>query len=834
MALEKIGVEAVIEGLSSFRRGMNQIDGDIKDVGKTSKTTGSNVTDMFKSFLSTGAVVGAIATVGRAVNQFAQESIAEFQQFDKQASEVFTLLPGLTTQATDSMKADILEFSAAVGRQTDETIPALYQAISAGVPAENVFDFLQVASDAALGGVTDLETAVDGITSVVNAYGDEVIDAATASDVMFTAVRLGKTNFEQLSSSLFNVIPTAASLGVTFTDVAANLAALTAQGTPTSVATTQLRQAFVEASKSGSKLDLALRELTGKGFADLIASGKTSSEIFLDLRGSMPEQEFRDLFGSVEAANAVLGITSDTAQGIIEDFGTVEDTLGATAAAAETMADSMEHLEARTAATTEALKIQAGEALSPLKREWLELRVATNDYLSEDLALRQQLLDSSATLEEYGYNGVTLQKTLGGLGEGTIFWRDSLEDADVIARRTAIAVEILDRGLDLSKGTLAEQAVALDIARQSSLELGQATETTDQILNNYVRTQEVATEQAAELARVEREEAMQAALELGKQTESVDQILNNYVRTAEVAEEQSILLAESEKEQAEAARIAAEAEREHNAVLANYFNASLTAEGQTKSLERSLYDKAVAEGVSAEKLVILATATGEFTQEEIDAAFQAALMSANIDTLVAAMQNGTITAGQATDALGLLKAGEAETAAGAISLIQQFDGAAGSLVNVSNRANEATNNLNNIPNDIPVTIRIHTEGSVPALPTGPGGQQQPQAFQSGGFTGRGPRDEFSGLVHYNEIVLPQDVLMGGASDILGFVNANMPNGIANFGGSVAAQPSVVNQSSMQNDMSRSVQVNFENVSVSNDMDLQMLGDFIVQKVSEAI
>src|SRR5690606_11670089 len=135
----------------------------------------------------------------------------------------------MSEQAMSQMEGDIISFSTEVGRTTDETIPALYQAISAGVPSENVFDFMKVASDAALGGVTDLETAVDGITSVVNAYGDEVVNAQQASDVMFTAVKLGKTNFEQLSASLFNVIPTAASLGVKFEDVAASLAALTAQ-----------------------------------------------------------------------------------------------------------------------------------------------------------------------------------------------------------------------------------------------------------------------------------------------------------------------------------------------------------------------------------------------------------------------------------------------------------------------------------------------------------------------------------------------------------------------------------------------------------------------------
>ena len=245
-------------------KGADQAEKSAKSIGDSFKTNLGSV--------ATGAAVAA----GAAMLKFANESLAAFKNFDKGMREVFTLMPGMTEEAMGAMSEQALQAAKDMGKLPEEVVPALYQALSAGVPPDNVFDFLETANAAALGGVTDLETAVDGLTSVTNAYGKEVIDVTTASDVMFTAVKLGKTNFEQLSNSLFNVVPTAASLGVKFEDVAANLAALTAQGTPTSVATTQLRQAFVEASKAGTALDLALKDLTGKSFAQLIADGKTS------------------------------------------------------------------------------------------------------------------------------------------------------------------------------------------------------------------------------------------------------------------------------------------------------------------------------------------------------------------------------------------------------------------------------------------------------------------------------------------------------------------------------------------------------------------------------
>lgn len=733
-----------------------------------------------------GAVVTAAAVATKAIIAFVDDSVAEFQAFEKGASEVFTLMPGMSEKAMQSMKDDVLDFAVDAGRTVEDTLGALYQAISAGVPADNVFDFMQIASDAALGGVTDLETAVDGITSVVNAYGDSVIDAATASDVMFTAVKLGKTDFEQLSHSLFNVVPTAASLGVTFTDVAANLAALTAQGTPTSVATTQLRAALVEASKSGTKLDLALQRLTGKTFAELIASGRTSSEIFSELRDSMPEQDFRNLFSSVEAANAVLGLTNDTAAGIIDTFGTVEDTLGATAEAAETMAQSMEHLEATTEAASEALKIQIGEALSPLERAWLETKLGVSDYLSEDLKLRQQLLRSSDALAEYGYSGESLRKALGALGEGTTYWRDSLVDADTMARRTAVAIELLDRGFRGSADELGKLVTQTIEERDSAFELGQTYETTDQLLTNYVRTTENAAEKQAELARIQQQEAATAAMKLGEQTETVDRLLTNYIRTAEVAAEQEELLAVAQEEEAEAARVAAEAQREHEAALGGYFDAAINATGETKSLERQLYDTAVASGAGAAELAILAANTGEFTQAEIDAAFQAALMQSNIDTLVASMQAGNITAEQATEALSLLKDGTYDTAAAALNYVENIDSATEAMSTASLAADDLTAKINELPTQKNFTYVFKTDMSGFTLPpdVDPGDVKVTAGavgMARGGFTSWAGVDEIAGLVHGQELVIPAPTLRAGAGAILEFAEMNTPTGMVSGG-----------------------------------------------------
>ena len=281
--------------------------------------------------LGVGAV-GATAAIS-----FGAAMVKAGAEVENAFAEVRTLLPQIGDEAFGALQKDVLDLGREMNVASSDLIPSLYQAISAGIPENNVVDFLKIASEAAVGGVTDLETAVDGITSVVNAYGAETVDAQKASDLLFTAVRLGKTDMTQLSKRLFNVVPIAANLGVKFEEVTASLALMTAQGVPTAQATTMLRQLFTEASKSGTALSDSIQELTGQSLPDLISDGANVSWVMDELRRSLPEQEFRDLFSSIEASNAAMLITGPNAAAMTANLAEMGEATGATSAAFQTM-----------------------------------------------------------------------------------------------------------------------------------------------------------------------------------------------------------------------------------------------------------------------------------------------------------------------------------------------------------------------------------------------------------------------------------------------------------------------------------------------------------------
>lgn len=355
-------IEVILAGDSG---GLNRALGDAD----------SRLGGLGRSIAGFGRLAAAgMAAAGAAVAGFAVKSVVDFTSFQRQMNEVFTLLPGISDAAMADMTGQVKDFAAEFGVLPERVVPALYQALSAGVPQDNVFAFLETAQKAAKGGVTELETAVDGISSVVNAYGQDVIGATEASDLMFTAVRLGKTTFDDMSRSLFNVTPTAAALGVKFEDVTAAVAALTAQGVPTSVATTQMRQMFVELSKEGSKTAGVFEEVAGKSFKDFIASGGNTSEALQLLARHAADTGVgvNDLFSSVEAGAAALALAGGGGERYNEILAEMGASAGATDEAFERMDQGLGPLIDKLKARFSVFLLDVGEKIAPLVEAALE------------------------------------------------------------------------------------------------------------------------------------------------------------------------------------------------------------------------------------------------------------------------------------------------------------------------------------------------------------------------------------------------------------------------------------------------------------------------------
>lgn len=371
MALGSLGKLFVEVGAdtSDLERGLDGAEKRVNKFSKNVKKTGAAIgAGMSKA--GRGLTAGVTLPLAAAGAGFMALS-GKAATFESGMNRVFTLLPGITDKAMGEMEADLLEFSREMGILPDEALPALYQALSAGVPPDNVFEFMRTSAKASIGGVADLETTVDGLTSVVNAYGKGVLSAVEASDMMAMAATKGKTDLGPMADALYNVIPTASALGVSFGDVAAGLATITAAGTPTAVATTQLRSMFSELSKEGTKTSDAFKEVAGVGFQEFISRGGDvqGALAIMALAADENDVALQDMFSSLEAGNAALLLAGPGAESFASNVDDMGNAVGAAEAKFKTMDEGATRSMAKLKAEFSATMIEIGNEFIPILKD---------------------------------------------------------------------------------------------------------------------------------------------------------------------------------------------------------------------------------------------------------------------------------------------------------------------------------------------------------------------------------------------------------------------------------------------------------------------------------
>jgi len=322
-----------------------------------------------------GATVVAIGALTAATAGFAVKAVQASGNFQKGMNMVYTMLPNASQQTKDKLSKDVLDLSQKYGQAADNISASMYQALSAGVAANDVKGFLDVAQQATIAsGLNDTAIAVDGISSVVNAFGAKNISAKKASDLMFTAVRKGKTTFGEMASSIAQVSPVASSLGVQFSDLTAVVATMTAKGTPTSETMTQMKAAFSEFSKGSSKASKEFKAATGKSFKDFIAEGgnlQTAMQA-LDQHAQKSGKNINEFFGSVEAGSFALSVTGKNAKDFAENMKEMQNSDGATEQAYKQMDQGIGPSINRMKASMAKGMIEAGQAITPMATQMVQ------------------------------------------------------------------------------------------------------------------------------------------------------------------------------------------------------------------------------------------------------------------------------------------------------------------------------------------------------------------------------------------------------------------------------------------------------------------------------
>lgn len=272
------------------------------------------------------------------------------------------------------MSEGIRQVSQEMGYGANEIAEATYQAISASVDASEAVGFVEDATKLARAGFTESATAVDVLTTAINAYGKEANTSKHIADDLITTQNLGKTTVAELAQSMGTVIPTASALGVSLDQLSSMYVLMTKQGINTANATTYIRAMMNELSDSGSDLSDTLGNLTGHTFGELMSMGYTVGDVMQILGDSVDgnSEAFKNLFSNVRAGLGGLSLFNQGADAFNDAMVAMQTNTGATDKAFQTMADTAEMTNQRLTVSVENFKIAVGEALSPALDEFKE------------------------------------------------------------------------------------------------------------------------------------------------------------------------------------------------------------------------------------------------------------------------------------------------------------------------------------------------------------------------------------------------------------------------------------------------------------------------------
>jgi len=193
------------------------------------------VTKLGQKMKQTSVIAGAAAVA----------SAKTFGDMEEGLFNVLTLLDDdAAIQKFEGRLAGLQKESVKMGFSIEDTNKALFDTVSALGANEASFAVFRESQKLAIAGVTDLSVAVDGVTSIMNAYELGAGDAAKVTGSFFTSQKKGKITVAELAANIGKVAPVAKAAGIGYQELLATTAQLTLGGLNAEEATTALKGAI--------------------------------------------------------------------------------------------------------------------------------------------------------------------------------------------------------------------------------------------------------------------------------------------------------------------------------------------------------------------------------------------------------------------------------------------------------------------------------------------------------------------------------------------------------------------------------------------------------------
>ena len=264
----------------------------------------------------------------------------------------------------ERLNQQVLDLAGPVAQAPKTLAEGMYDLVSSGFDAHESLTILKSSALAASAGLTTSEVATKAVAASINAYQLKAKDAGHISDTLFETVNRGVLSFDDLASTIGDVLPFASQVGVNLNELGAAVSTMTKAGINPSETMTRLKNVMVTMLKPGKDLSSRLKELGTTG-EEIVAKHGLQGAIELITKG-MSKEQIAGLFPNIRALGGVLALTGSNAARAREDLAAFGNTAGATQKVLHEQEKSVAFQAQRAWAELQAGLIELGQVILPM------------------------------------------------------------------------------------------------------------------------------------------------------------------------------------------------------------------------------------------------------------------------------------------------------------------------------------------------------------------------------------------------------------------------------------------------------------------------------------
>lgn len=272
--IENIALKAKTVYFSEGNKSAKELIDRLKEMHKVLGRNKSEIKNTEKLFTKMDAMIFTtfqyIATKGiEAMKQLVSEGI----KFSRELEYADKKIQSISDKSSIEIQSNIGKLSLETGTDAIELRNGLYEIISAVGDVDEAYDLLKTSNKLAITGFTDIGNAVDGLTTVLNAYQMQLSEADRIANVFVKTQKLGKITVDEFARDLAQSVPYATQLGIKIEEIGSSIALLTSRGVKPAQAETQLASFLRNILDDNNELAKELNKSFGMGIKEYIQNG---------------------------------------------------------------------------------------------------------------------------------------------------------------------------------------------------------------------------------------------------------------------------------------------------------------------------------------------------------------------------------------------------------------------------------------------------------------------------------------------------------------------------------------------------------------------------------